>query len=127
VLAAALALLVFDTVDRRLGWPGDHGVVGYDDNDGGLLRAGLDDLRRTARRTREAQNPGWTISGEDYYAARGLSGWRLFFGSTLALTWLTGFQVARLRLRTWPSALLVLGVSILVFAWLVVRAIASLE
>jgi hypothetical protein len=47
----------------------------------------------------------------------------VFLWSTLTLTWLTGFLVARLRLRPLPSALLVLGMTAAVFVWLVLRAI----
>jgi hypothetical protein len=129
VIAAALTVLVFDTFDRRLDWPGNRGVIGYEDNSGGpLLGRALSDLRADARRSPEAQNAGWTLSsGEDGYAARGLVGWRLFAWSTLAVLWLTAFRLARLRFRPLSSALLVAAASLVLLAWLFLRALSNMD
>jgi hypothetical protein len=127
VVAVALGLLVLDTEDR-LGWPGPHGVIGWEDNDGGpLLRPGLDELHAEAMRSSEAHEPGWTLSGEHYYAARAVFGWRLFVGSTLVLLWLTGFRVARLWLRPLPSVLLVAATTVVVLVWLFLRALSNMN
>jgi hypothetical protein len=127
VVAVALGLLVVDTEDR-LGWPGPNGVIGWEHNDGGpLLRPGLDDLHAEARRSPEAKEPGWTLSGEAYYAARAVFGWRLFVGSTLALLWLTGFRLARLWLRPVPSTLLIAAATMVVLLWLFLRALSNMN
>jgi hypothetical protein len=129
VVAAALVLLVFDTEDKRLQWAGSHGVVGYEsDNGGPLLGPGLDDLHAEAEASPEAQRPGWElVGGEHGYASRGLVSWRVFLWSTLALVWLSGYQLARLRLRPVASVVLVAGVSLLVTVWLVLRALTRLQ
>jgi hypothetical protein len=129
VVAVGLAVLVFDTEDRRLDWPGRAGVIGYEtDNGGPLLGPGLDDLQAAAKASPEAQRPGWTLVGGRYgYASRGLFGWRVFLWSTLVLVWLSGYQLARLRLRPIPAALLVVGVSVVVALWLALRAFSRLE
>jgi hypothetical protein len=128
VVSVGLGLLVLDT-DERLGWPGAHGVIGYEsDNDGPLLGPGLDDLHASARRSPEAREPGWDLLGDEHgYAARGLAGWRIFMSSTVALLWLTGYRLARLALRPLPSALLVAAATLGVFSWLVLRALTSLQ
>jgi hypothetical protein len=85
-------------------------------------------LHTSARRTREAQDPGWTLTGdEDGYASRGLVGWRIFLWPTIALVWLTGYRLARLLFRPLPSALLVVGGSVLVAFSLLARAIGNLD
>jgi hypothetical protein len=129
VVALGLALLVFDTEDQRLQWAGSGGVIGYESDHGGpLLTPGLDDLHEAAAASPEAQRPGWELlGGEHGYSSRGLGAWRVFLWSTLALAWLTGYQLARLRLRPLASALLVAGVSVVVTAWLVLRALTRLE
>jgi hypothetical protein len=128
-VAVGLAVLVFDTEDRRLDWPGRAGVIGYEKDNGGLLLGpGLDDLHAAANASPEAQKPGWTLVGGRYgYASRGLFGWRVFLWSTLVLVWLSGYQLARLRVRPIPSALLVAGVSVVVAVWLALRAFSRLE
>jgi hypothetical protein len=128
VTAAALGLLVFDTEDKRLQWAGGGGVVGYESPHGGpLLQPALDDLKAEARATREARNPGWELTGgEDGFSSRGLTAWRVFAWSTIALLWLTGYRLARLVVRPWPAAFLVLGVTAVVFVWLVLRALSRL-
>jgi hypothetical protein len=127
-VSVGLGVLVLDT-DDRLGWPGPHGVIGYDsDSDGPLLGPGLDELHTEARRSPEAREPGWTLLGDEHgYAARGLAGWRLFLWSTVALLWLTGYRLARLTLRPLPSALLVAAASLGVLVWLVLRALTNMQ
>jgi hypothetical protein len=129
VVALGLALLVFDTEDQRLQWVEEGGVVGYEsDNGGPLLGPGLDDLHAEAEASPEAQRPGWElVGGEHGFSSRGLAPWRVFLWSTLVLAWLTGYQLARLRLRPLPSALLVAGVSAVVTVWLVLRALTRLQ
>jgi hypothetical protein len=127
VVALGLLVLVFDTEDHRLGWPGPHGVIGHEEKTAGpLLARGLDDLKRDAGASREAAEPGWTLSGGEHgYAARGLSGWSSFLWATLALCWLTGYGVIRLRLGPWASAGTVAAVSFFLLVWLVLRGLAG--
>ena len=74
----------------------------------------------------EAREPDWTLlGGEHGYAARGLTAWRVFVWSAVALLWLTGYRVARLALRPVPSALLVAATTVGVLAWLVLRALTN--
>ena len=74
-ISAGLTLGAIDTAGR-LDWPGGAGTIGYESPHGGpLLQPTLDDLKAAARRSPEARNPTWQLSGEDYYAARGLGGW----------------------------------------------------
>jgi hypothetical protein len=128
VVAAVLGLLLLDT-DERLGWPGPHGVVGFEDAGGGpLLGPGLDELHAAAHRSPEARDPGWELlGGEEGYAARGLAGWRLFVWSTVALLWLTSFRLARLRFPPLPAMLLVAAASLGVQVWLILRALLNVE
>jgi hypothetical protein len=127
LVAVALGVLVLHTEDR-LGWPGAHGVIGYEERQGGLLAPGLDDLHAAARRSPEARDPGWTLTGDaNGYAARGLDAWRLFMWSTFALLWLTGFRLARLRFGLLASTLLVVAASLAVMAWLVLSALSNLQ
>ena len=67
-VAISLAVLVLDMEDNdRLQWPGRAGVIGYESPHGGpLLQPVLDDLKAKAKRSPEARDPGWTLSGEDY-------------------------------------------------------------
>jgi hypothetical protein len=129
VVAVALLLVPFDMEDNdRLQWPGRAGVIGYESPNGGpLLQPALDDLKAEARSSPEARNPGWSLGGEDYYAGRGLSGWRLFIWSTLLLGWLTGYRLARLRFRPWASVWIVIGSTAAIFAWILLRALGNLE
>jgi hypothetical protein len=124
--ALLLAVIVFDTEDRRLGWTGPHGVMGYEKPNGGpLLQSAVDDLQAHAKRAPEARDPGWTLSGEDSYAARGLYGWQLFLWSSLVVCWLTGYRLLRLRLGRITSVAVVLAVTAVVFVWLVLRALGN--
>jgi hypothetical protein len=126
LLALLLAAIVFDTEDKRLGWTGSHGVVGYEQPNGGpLLQQAIDDLHADAEQTPEARNPGWTLSGDNAYAARGLYGWRVFLWSSLALCWLTGYRLVRLGLGPFASVGIILVVTAAVFVWLVVRALTN--
>jgi hypothetical protein len=126
-LALVFLLLVFDTEDRRLGWPGPHGVIGHEESSAGpLLDRPFDELKRAARRSPEGAEPGWTLSGGEHgYAARGQLGWHVFFWSTLSLCWLTGYGLARLRLGPWVSALIVLFATGWILVWLVLRGLAG--
>ena len=128
VVAAALGLLVFDTEDQRLQWAGPGGVIGYESPHGGpLLQPALDDLKAEARATPEARTPGWELAGgEDGFSSRGLTGWRIFMWSTLALLWLTGYRLARLALRPWASAATVLAVTVAIVVWLFLRGLSRL-
>jgi hypothetical protein len=128
-LALGLALLVFDTEDKRLQWTGSGGVIGYEhDNGGPLLSPGLDDLFAAARRSPEAREPGWELVGGKYgYSSRGRSGWRVFLWSTLTLLWLTGYRLARLRFRPWASLTIVVAVTVVTCLWLVLRALSGLS
>lgn len=126
LLASLLAAIVFDTEDKRLTWTGPHGVVGYEQPNGGpLLQQAIDDLHADAEQTPEARNPGWTLSGDNAYAARGLYGWRVFLWSSLALCWLTGYRLVRLGLGPFASAGIILVVTAAVFVWLVVRTLTN--
>ena len=129
VVAVALLLVVFDMEDNdRLQWPGSAGVIGYESPHGGLLlQPTLDDLKAEARTSPEARDPGWSLGGEDYYAGRGLAGWQLFVWSALVLGWLTGYRLARLLLRPWASVWVVVGSTVVIFAWLLLRALGNLE
>jgi len=94
-ISAGLTLGAIDTAGR-LDWPGGAGTIGYESPHGGpLLQPTLDDLKAAARRSPEARNPTSQLSGEDYYAARGLGGWRLALWSAVALGCLTGYRLAR--------------------------------
>jgi hypothetical protein len=120
VLAWSLGLIVYDVLDERLeGEWSESGVIGYEEPHGGpLLQPALDDLKARARRSPEAQEPGWELLAEHGYAARGLSGWRLFAWSVLALFWLTAYRLARLWLTGPRAACLVAGASVvLLFVW----------
>src|SRR4029453_4675284 len=56
-----------------------------------------DELHAEARASSEARNPGWElIGGEDGFSSRGLTAWRVFLWSALALLWLTGYRLSRL-------------------------------
>src|SRR5262245_6865611 len=129
VVAASLALLVYDTEDQRLGWVEEGGVVGYEsDNGGPLLGPGLDDLHAMAQASPEAQRPGWALGGGEHgYASRGLAAWRVFLWSSLALVWLTGYQLARLRCRPVPAALLVASATVVMFIWILLRSLSRLS
>jgi hypothetical protein len=120
---------VFDTEDKRLQWAGARGVIGYESPHGGpLLQPPLDDLKATARASPEARNPGWELSGGvDGYSSRGLTGWRVFLWSSLALLWLTVYRLVRLALRPWASVGVVAGVTAVSFVWLVLRGLSGLE
>jgi len=125
IVAAALGLLVFDMEDQRLQWAGASGVFGYESPHGGpVLQPALDDLKADARKTREARDPGWELAGGEHgFSSRGLTAWRVFLWSTLALLWLTGYRLARLGLRPWPSAAVVAGGSVVFFLWLLLRGL----
>jgi hypothetical protein len=127
VLALVLLLVVFDTEDRRLGWPGAHGVIGHEESNAGpLLVSSFDELKRTARRSPEGADPGWTLSGGEHgYAARGIAGWHVFFWWTLFLSWLTAYGLARLRLGPLVSGLLVLFATVGLLVWLVLRGLSG--
>jgi len=126
-LSAGLVAGAIDT-DDRLSWPGDAGTIGYESPHGGpLLQPALDDLKADARSSPEARDPGWQLSGEDAYAARGLDGWRVALWSALALVWLTGYRLARLLFRPWASVWIVVGGTFVVFVWLFLRALGNLE
>jgi hypothetical protein len=126
-MSAGLAAGAIDT-DDRLGWPGDAGTYGYESPHGGpLLQPALDDLKAEARSSPEARDPGWQLSGEHSYAARGLDGWRVALWAALALVWLTGYRLARLLFRPWASVWIVVGGTFLVFVWLFLRALGNLE
>jgi hypothetical protein len=129
VVAVALLLLIFDVEDNdRLRWPGRAGVIGYESPNGGLLlQPTLDDLKAEARSSPEAHEPGWELSGEDYYAAQGVEGWQLFLWSALLLGWLTAYRLARLHFRPWASVWIVIGSSAAIFAWIFIRALGNLE
>jgi len=128
VVAAALALLVFDTEDQRLYWAGSRGVIGYESPHGGpLLQPALDDLKAEARSSPEARNPGWELGGENNFSSRGLTAWRTFLWSTLALLWLTGYRLARLALQPWASVGLVVALTVAVFLWLLIRGLSRLS
>jgi hypothetical protein len=126
--AVALALLVFDTEDQRLSWAGPGGVIGYESPHGGpLLQPALDELHAEARASSEARNPGWElIGGEDGFSSRGLTAWRVFLWSALALLWLTGYRLSRLALRPLASVSLVAAATAAIFVWLVLRSLTRL-
>jgi hypothetical protein len=128
VVAVALGLLVFDTEDQRLYWAGARGVIGYESPHGGpLLQPALDDLKAEARAAPEARNSGWELTGGEHgFSSRGLTAWRVFLWSTLALLWLIGYRLARLGLRPWASLCLVVAVTTAIFVWLVLRGLSRL-
>jgi hypothetical protein len=127
-VAVALGLLVFDTEDQRLAWAGPGGVIGYESPHGGpLLQPALDDLQAEARASSEARNPGWELTGgENGFSSRGLTAWRVFLWSALALLWLTGYRVSRLALRPLASVSLVAAATAVIFVWLVLRTLTRL-
>lgn len=123
-VAVALGLLVFDTEDQRLSWAGP-GVVGYESPHGGpLLQPALDELQAEARASSEARNPGWKLTGGEHgFSSRGLTAWRVFLWSVLALLWLTGYRLSRLALRPVASVSLVAAATAAFFVWLVLRTL----
>jgi len=127
-VAVALALLVFDTEDQRLYWAGRAGVVGYESPRGGpLLQPALDDLKADARASSEARSPRWELTGgEDGFSSRGLTTWRVFLWSALALLWLTGYRLSRLALQPLASVCLVATATDVIIVWLALRALGGL-
>ncbi len=131
-LACAVALLslraVLD-VDDRLGWPGSGGVIGHEEPNGGpLLQPAIDELKADARRSPEANEPGWTLlGGEHGYRARGLDGWWLLLRLTVVVSILTAFRVSRLFLRPWPAVVLTAVGTFVVFAWILLQGLSGLE
>jgi hypothetical protein len=123
-VAVALGLLVFDTEDQRLSWAGP-GVVGYESPHGGpLLQPALDELQAEARASSEARNPGWKLTGGEHgFSSRGLTAWRVFLWSVLALLWLTGYRLSRLALRPVASVSLVAVATAAFFVWWVLRTL----
>jgi hypothetical protein len=123
-VAVALGLLVFDTEDQRLSWAGP-GVVGYESPHGGpLLQPALDELQAEARASSEARNPGWELTGGEHgFSSRGLTAWRVFLWSVLALLWLTGYRLSRLALRPVASVSLVAVATAAFFVWWVLRSL----
>jgi hypothetical protein len=103
-------------------------VVGYESPRGGpLLQPALDDLKAEARASSEARSPTWELSGgEDGFSSRGLTAWRVFLWSALALLWLTGYRLSRLALEPMASLCVVAAATAVIFAWLVLRALGGL-
>ena len=125
-VACALGVLVLDTEDNTQ-WAGPGGVIGYEEPHGGLiLQPAVDDLQDRARRSPEAQEPGWELLAEHGYSSRALDGWVLLRWATLALLWLTGYRLARLALGVWASVAAVAAATVAVFAWLVWRGLSGL-
>jgi hypothetical protein len=124
-VAVALGLLAFDTEDQRLSWAGPGGVVGYESPHGGpLLQPALDELKAEARASREARDPGWTLTGGEHgFSSHGLAAWRVFLWSVLALLWLTGYRLSRLALGPLASMSLVAAVTAAFFVWWVARTL----
>jgi hypothetical protein len=124
-VAVALGLLVFDTEDQRLSWAESRGVVAYESPHGGpLLQPALDELKAEARASPEARNPGWTLTGGEHgFSSRGLTAWRVFLWSVLAILWLTGYRLSRLALGPLASVSLVAAATAAFFVWLVVRTL----
>jgi hypothetical protein len=120
-LACGLGVLVLDTEDR-LQWVSEGGVVGYEGPSGGpLLQPAVDDLQARARRSPEAREWGWELLAEHGFASRGLGGWQLLQWSALALFWLTGYLLARLRLGVIASIAAVAALSVAIVVWLFLR------
>ena len=72
-----------------------------------MLQPAIDELKADARRSPEAQEPGWELlGGEHGYRARGLDAWWLVLRLTVVVSILTGFRVCRLFVRFWPAAAL---------------------
>ena len=63
------------------------------------------------------------LGGEDGFSSRGLTGWRVFLWSALALLWLTGYRLSRLALRPLASVSLVAAATAAIFVWLVLRSL----
>ncbi len=127
-LAVALLALAIDT-QGRLDWAEGSGVIGYESPHGGpLLQPALDELKADARRSPEARNPGWTLTGdEDGYAGRSLRGLKIVLSASIVLTWLTGYRVARLRVGPWASVVLVAALTFATLVWLFLRSLSGLE
>jgi hypothetical protein len=124
-LAVVLGLFVLWSSEQIV-WT-DGGVIGYESPQL-LVQPALDELQDEARRSPEARNPGWELSGGEHgYAARGLAGWHVLPYAALALLWLTGYRLARLFLRPWASVWLVIGTTAFVLVWLVFRALSRSE
>ena len=126
VVACALGVLVLDTEDNTQ-WAGPGGVVGYEEPHGGLiLQPAVDDLQDRARRSPEAQEPGWELLAENGYSSRALGGWMLLRWATIALLWLTGYRLARLALGAIGSVVAVAVTTVAVLVWLVLRDLSGL-
>jgi hypothetical protein len=127
-LAVGLHALAIDTHGRQ-DWAEGAGVIGYESPHGGpLLQPALDDLKADARRSPEARDPGWTLTGgEDGYAARSLRGWKVFLWGSVVLAWLTAYRVARLVVRPLRSVVVVAVLTVGVLVWLVLRSLSGLE
>jgi hypothetical protein len=127
-LAVGLLALAIDT-QGRLDWAEGAGVIGYESPHGGpLLQPALDDLKADARRSPEARDPGWTLTGgEDGYAGRSLRGWQVFLWGSVVLAWLTAYRVARLVVRPLRSVVVVAVLTVGVLVWLVLRSLSGLE
>jgi hypothetical protein len=125
-IACALGVLVLDTEDRTQ-WAGPGGVIGYESPNGGLvLQPAVDDLQDQARRSPEAQEPGWELLAENGYSSRALGGWVLLRWASIALFWLTAFRVARLALGVVASLAAVAAATLVVLVWLVWRGLNGL-
>jgi hypothetical protein len=127
-LAVGLLALAIDT-QGRLDWAEGAAVIGYESPHGGpLLQPALDELKADARRSPEARDPGWTLTGgEDGYAGRSLRGWKVFLWGSVVLAWLTAYRVARLVVRPLRSVVVVAVLTVGVLVWLVLRSLSGLE
>jgi hypothetical protein len=108
LVACAVALLSLGAalnIDDRLGWVELGGVVGYEEPHGGrLLQPAIDELKADARRSPEAQEPGWELVGGKYgYRSRGLDAWWLVLRLTIVVSILAAFRGCRLFVRFWPA------------------------
>lgn len=114
---------------ERLGREG-HAVRDYKGLHG-VLQPALHDLQAEARRSPEAQDAVWTLSGsesaaasENDYSADGLVGWTLLSGAAVVLLWLTGYRVACLRFGARASILAVAVASVATSVWLALRGLS---
>ena len=132
LVACAVALLSLGAalnIDDRLGWVESEGVVGYEEPHGGrLLQPAIDELKADARRSPEAQEPGWELlGGEHGYRARGLDAWWLVLRLTVVVSILTGFRVCRLFVRFWPAVALTAVATFGVLVVLIFQALSRTE
>jgi hypothetical protein len=108
-------------------WSDDAEV--YADQGGGpVIEAAVARLRARAQASPEAQDPTWSLEGdEDTFGLRRRGGGTLLVLSSLALFWMAGYRVARLWLSRWLAVLVLAGVTIVAIVWAFIALLGELE